>query len=162
MIRQTDEPTPNRFCNRRPPKAKACRRGVTAVESALVLMALFVLVLGMLDLGIASFRRNLLAEAARRVVRTAILHGESADQPLGPQAIDLPADQHPRILAAVAPVLKTMRADEVRVQLTWQEESNATNGLVQVQIDYVHPTLMSRWWGVDLIPLQARATGTIE
>lgn len=138
------------------------RHGATAVESALVLMILFVLVLGMFDFGIAAFRRNMLCEGAKRIARMAVLHGENSSQPLGPGSMDIRADENLLISSSLAPVLKTMRAEEVRVQVNWQNTSNATNSLVQVEVDYPHGMLMSRWWGLDLISLRGHAAGRIE
>jgi len=138
------------------------RRGATAVESALVLMILFVLVLGMFDFGMAAFRRNLLCEGAKRIARMAVLHGENSSEPLGPGTIDIRANENLLISTSLAPILKTMRAEEVRVQVNWQNSSNATNSLVQVDVDYPNGMLMSRWWGFNLISLRGHAAGRIE
>ncbi|MEX2357386.1 MAG: TadE/TadG family type IV pilus assembly protein [Pirellulaceae bacterium] len=132
------------------------------MESAFVLMVLFVLVLGMFDFGIAAFRRNLLCEGAKRIARMAVLHGENSSQPFGPESIDTQADENQAILATLAPILKTMRADEIRVQVVWQDTSNVTNSLVQVEVEYPNGMLMSRWWGIDLISLHGHAAGRIE
>src|SRR4051812_47653674 len=54
------------------------RRGATLAETTLVLVAFLTLILGMLDLGLAVFRQQLVSRAARGAARLAIVHGSVA------------------------------------------------------------------------------------
>jgi len=58
--------------------ARRRRRGATLVETTLVLVAFLTLVFGMLDLGLAMFRQELVSRAARQANRLAIVHGTAA------------------------------------------------------------------------------------
>src|SRR4051794_4019429 len=55
------------------------RRGMTLVETALIIIAFLMLVLGTIDLATAVFRYHMLSQAARQGVRQVIIHGELAD-----------------------------------------------------------------------------------
>jgi Flp pilus assembly protein TadG len=55
--------------------ARRNRRGAALVETAVVLSVFLGLVFGMLDLGLAVFRRHIICEAARQGARIAAVHG---------------------------------------------------------------------------------------
>lgn len=59
------------------------RRGAQAVEAAIVLTLFVTLVLGMIDLGMGVLRYNTVSQAARIVVRRAIVHGSLATAAFG-------------------------------------------------------------------------------
>src|SRR5438552_607017 len=57
---------------------RSSRRGITLVETAIVLNVFLLLILGTLDLGIATYRYNTLSQAARNGARQAAVHGALA------------------------------------------------------------------------------------
>src|SRR5262245_46439280 len=54
------------------------RQGTVTVESTVVVLALLIMILGMLDLGLAVFQYHVVSEAARQGARLAIVHGQMA------------------------------------------------------------------------------------
>ena len=59
-------------------RMKQLRRGATLVEAAIVLPVFLLLVFGIIELGLAVARYNMLAEVARDGARMAIVHGADA------------------------------------------------------------------------------------
>jgi Flp pilus assembly protein TadG len=60
------------------PAQRPNRRGAALVEAAIVLPVFLTLALGMIDLGIAVFQNNAVAEASRQGARIASVHGLKA------------------------------------------------------------------------------------
>ncbi len=113
------------------------------MEAAITLPVFLFLVLGMMDLGIAVQRRNLVAEAARMGARQAIVHGSDAVQ-LGPWTADsavagVRARLEPLMAASgIAPA-------DFDVSVTYQKnDPNADHNspgstvVVRVSVDYEH------------------------
>jgi hypothetical protein len=59
-------------------RKRPIRRGAAMVEAAIVLPVFLTLCLGMIDLGIAVFQNNAIAEASRQAARLAAVHGAMA------------------------------------------------------------------------------------
>lgn len=106
------------------------RRGVAAIETALVLMLFFSLVFGMLDLGLAVFRYHVLAHAARDVARQAIVRGSMAPPQLdswGPETYTGQADADHPIAEATRRVLGGLDPADVEILVEWPTGSNVFN-----------------------------------
>lgn len=128
-------------------RAASARRGAAMIETAISILVFLALVMGMLDLGLAVFRRHVLAEAARHLARRAIVHGELADRlgPWGPTTFSGTA-------AASHPVADTVRGflngggsgtpilepTEVTVSIEWPGGSNEVEQPVRVTLGTTH------------------------
>jgi Flp pilus assembly protein TadG len=122
-------------------KAKNRRPGATMAESALIMTAFMMLLVGSFDLGMGVFRQYVLSEAARQGVRKAIIHGSLASTNLpgggpwgtatyGPTAAN-GADAKAQ---AIAPFLTGMDPSQVNVTYTWPDSSNLAEKRVQVTL----------------------------
>src|SRR4051794_35819209 len=111
----------------RPRLRQRKRRGSTAVETGLVLLTLFTLVFGTLDLSIALFRQQIVSHAARQGARTASVHGSLAQSgwnggswgptPSGPvTASSAPTD--PKVMA-ITPYLAGLTLSDVSIKYEW-------------------------------------------
>jgi Flp pilus assembly protein TadG len=121
------------------------RSGVATVESAIVLSIYLLLLLGMMELSIAVVRYGMLADAARRVARTAITRGSMAPNSLGtwgPATTETTADKSDPIAAAVRPTLATMDPKDVRIRVHWPDGGNQPDQRVHVTIAYTHYPLV--------------------
>lgn len=140
------------------------RRGASLVEMAIVLMVFITLVLGMLDLGIAVFRRHLLAQAARQGVRQAIVHGGMANASMGvwgPTAWSGTADSGGHeVLNVIQPMLAGMDPSTVDVQIEWLDAGNdvMNDDHVRVSVSTDYQPMMTFIFGNPTFTLQAAST----
>jgi hypothetical protein len=137
------------------------RLGSTLVESAIVLSACAVLLLGMLEMSLALVRYTAMSETARRVAREAIVHGgraAPAREMWGPATLTITAaDDHPAAAAARI-ALVTVKPADVQLELTWPDGDNEPNHRVRVAVSYVHrPFVRIPGW-YDELPLQGVST----
>ena len=144
-----------------PVRSRSMRRGVTLVESAVVLSICLFLLLGMLELSVALVRHTVLAEAARRVVRSAIVHGAKArlaQGRWGPASLTMnAAGAHPA--AAIArDTLMTIDPSQVQIAIEWLDASNQPDQRVRVAVSYTHhPVVPVPGW-YDRLNLQSVST----
>ena len=140
------------------------RRGTTTVEAALVLGTVLLVLLTILDLGLAVCQYNVLAGAAGAVARTAIVHGSAAPPQVdswGPAQYSATAADSSEIAAAAVPFLGPLSPQNVSITVTWPDASNQAGSRVTVQLAYNHQTFsqLVGTWGA--IPLQATCTLSI-
>ncbi|PQO26461.1 TadE/TadG family type IV pilus assembly protein [Blastopirellula marina] len=142
---------------------KPRRTGATLIEGAFCLAVLFFMVVGMLEFGVASLRRNLLREGASRVARAAMLRGRNTDlDEWGPSQQEMNgADENP-IAAALLPVLTTMSPEDVAIVVDWPDADNRTEKRVNVVLTYEHRLLFGQIWFMDQVPLTAECQMRIE
>jgi Flp pilus assembly protein TadG len=118
---------------------------------ALVLPVFLMLVLGMLDLGIAVFRYHLLGQAAREGARQAMVHGSltTALTRWGPTAWSGTADATPgsagghSIVAAVQPFLVGFDLSQVSIQVNWPSGDNQPGDPVHVTVSSPYQPIMT-------------------
>ncbi len=140
------------------------RRGAALVETAIVLMVFITLVLGMLDLGIAVFRRHMLAQAARQGARQAIVHGGMANSGMGvwgPTAWSGTADSGGHeVLNVIQPMLAGMDPSTVDVQIEWLDGNNdfSLDDHVRVSVSTDYQPMMTFIFGNPTFVLQATST----
>src|SRR5258708_6921049 len=92
------------------------RRGAVAVESAIVLGLLFMLLFAIFDLGLAAVRYNMLSGTARSIARQAIVRGAKAPPELsswGPEGYAGNAADTAEMAHIAAPLLATMDPADV-------------------------------------------------
>jgi Flp pilus assembly protein TadG len=141
------------------------RAGIAAVEGALILAALMLLLFVFLDLGLAVCRYNVLSATARNVARAAIVHGADAAPQLsawGPTAYVGTAADSSDMAAVAAAWLATMNPADVGMQLTWPDGDNQPNHRVSVQLSYSHQFLVSFLGLGTALPLESQSTMLIS
>jgi len=145
----------------KPERSRTTRRGVTLVESAIVLSICLLLLLGMLELSMALVRHTVMAEAARRVARAAIVHGAKArpeQGEWGPASIaTTAAGAHPA--AAIArDTLMTIDPSQVQIAIEWLDAGNQADQRVQVAVTYTHYPIVPVPGWYDHLDLQSVST----
>jgi Flp pilus assembly protein TadG len=133
------------------------RQGATAVECAIVLSAFFIILFGMLDLGLAVLDYNTLTEATRRLCRQAIVHGQLASPqmtPWGPTTVTGTASDGTAYGQALSAELATFTLNEVHYAITWPDGANSYDSRVQVTVTYNYQPMMPLILGTSNILLQ--------
>lgn len=133
------------------------------IEGVYCLAIVFFLLVGMLEFGVASLRRNLLRDGAARVARAAILRGQKSElSEWGSQHIDLTAADDDSIARAILPSLATMAPEDVRISVDWPDGDNLTEQRIKVVIEYDHQFLFGNVWLIDQLNLRANTQMRIE
>jgi Flp pilus assembly protein TadG len=155
-----------RSLGRRAPCATPGRRhGATAVEGAIVLSAFFVVLFGMLDLGLLVLDNNTLAEASRRLCRQAIVHGQMAAPQMtvwGPTTVSGTAADGSAYAQALSPELATFNLSDVWFTILWPDGNNSVDSRVTVTVTYQYQPMMAFIFGTNTFPLQATTTMHVE
>jgi Flp pilus assembly protein TadG len=136
------------------------RRAATLLESAVVLPVCLFMLLGMIELTIVLVRHTVMAEAARRVARAAMVHGASAlpsQGQWGPAPLDLDAaDDH--LAAAIArDVLMTLEPSQVQISVRWPDADNESDDRVEVNVTLVHQPMVTFPGFYDQLTLSGRS-----
>lgn len=143
---------------------RGLRRGVAAVEGVFLLSILLLVLFVVFDFGLAAFQYNTLAAVARRVSRTATLHGPAAppeESTWGPAQYLGNAGDNSEIAQIAAPLLATMPASDVAIEVTWPDGSNRENDRVRVHVSYTHHSWVPFLPACNSLNLQAESTATI-
>jgi len=143
----------------------SARTGVALLEGTIVLAVFLTIIFAMFDLGLAVMRQNSLAEAARRLARTAIVHGDLAPPEhaaWGPLPYSGTADDDHEIADAVRAGLVTMNPAEVSISVMWPDGDNRTSDRVIVAVEYAHRTILPSLLGGTSLELRAESTMRIE
>lgn len=117
------------------------RRGATAVETAVVLLTLATLVIGMFELSIAVFRYNNVSNAARRIARAAIVRGRTAPAALGnwgPSEYSGTGGDSGPIADGVRPHLIGLDLDTTDVLIQWPGGDAVPGSPVRVTVSTRH------------------------
>ncbi len=123
------------------------RRGSAMTEAAIILPVFLTLCLGMIDLGIAVFQNNAVAEASRQGARIASVHGSLAPSvwnggPWGPTAYSGAGNSTDAIPTAIsgAGALAGLNPANVTISVQWPTGGNSVlNG------DTVEVTVSTNW-----------------
>src|SRR3982074_1559161 len=92
----------------------------------------FLLLIGIMDIGVAIWSYNVAAEAAREAARQAVVHGSKSGQLYGPAANDANVDKIERQYAiGLTPANVTVRS-------TWPNGNNKPGSPVTVEVEYVY------------------------
>ena len=121
------------------------RRGVVAVETAVIAMLFLTLVLGMLELSIAVFRYNIVSQGARQAARLAIVRGELAPPKLdewGPATYTGGANSGNAVSEAIKPYLTGLDLDNTRITIEWLDGSTRIQDRVHVTIVTSHEVFL--------------------
>ncbi len=151
-----------RACDdRRFEAALGSRSGAAAVEGAIVMSALIVVLFGMLDLSLVVLESNTLSEATRRLGRQAVVHGQMATAPMtvwGPTSVAGSAGDGTEFAQALRPELATFDLNQVKYSIDWPDGTNRPDDRVRVKVTYQYQPLMPFVLGSGSVPLQAVTT----
>lgn len=131
------------------------------VETMVVLLTLLVILFGFLDLGLAVIRHNALSEAARRLAREAIVHGEQAAKDgngWGPASVNLTAAAPSDLAEVIRPVLPTLAPADVTIDVQWPDGDHKVGSRVRVTVTTEHRWITPLIWGGGGLPLSASST----
>lgn len=131
-------------------KKKSRRRAAALVEAAFVLPSLMLLILGMLDFGLATLNRNNLSAAAIRLGRAASLHGQKSSPertPWGPAVYQGTAAGADEIAGVVRPYLAVIAPAQVQIFLEWPDGSNALDQRVRVTLRHQQTPICMGFFG---------------
>lgn len=114
-------------------------RGAVIVETALALPIMFVLILGLFDLGMWSMNANQAANAARDGARAGILTHEQADAPSS-------ADRDAIVAAALARLPEgTARPDDVSISCVDQSDTTVPCHTARIDEDRIRVEVRWVW-----------------
>lgn len=146
-------------------KMPAPRRGAALAEAALILPVFLILILGMLDYGLATLNRNTLAAAAIRLGREASLHGyrSTPERSLwGPAAYVGTAAGADEVAGVVRPYLAVINPAHVQIRVEWLDGSQAVGKRVQVTLRHDQTPICRGLFGSATWNLQAIAVTRIQ
>jgi hypothetical protein len=141
------------------------RTGATLVEGVLVLLVLLILVVGMLDLGVAIFRQHQLDYAARGACRAATVRGSEASVlgVWGPTAVGpVAASSTGSIPTEVRSHLCSLSPSAVTVRVEWPDGDNEPGSRVTVSLETSYQPALTALFGAGPIPLKASSTMPIS
>lgn len=151
-----------RLSNRR---LAAARRGATTVESAFALLAMFVLLFGLFDIGLAVLRHNMLSVAAHAIARAAVVRGSTTSASMtqwGPQTYSGHMGNGSTISQAASDYLSTMPLSQVSVNVSWPDGGNDTGNRVTVTLGFQHEPITPLMSQLGTFSLQGQATLRIQ
>jgi Flp pilus assembly protein TadG len=135
------------------------------VEAAVIISVLLMLILGMIDLGIAVMRYNSISQAAREAARQAMVHGALSPSswnggPWGPAKVSTTASAGSvPVVGAVRPYLFTVDdLDGTTIQVEWPDGSNEPGKRVRVTVSTPYHPMFTFILGNPSITLQATST----
>lgn len=137
------------------------RRGVALVECAFTLPIVTLVVMALLDLGMAATRYNALAEVSRHIAREAIRHGSlapMAEGTWGPDEFQGTMATESEMVASARKKLLLTEAEDVTVGITWLDDSNAPGARVRVEVSTRHPPLLPGLFVWGALPLKSATT----
>jgi len=133
-------------------------RGQSAIEFALTIVILVVLLVGMLELTMFVYTYSVLADAAKEGVRYAIVHGASGTAPAGPtgvpqtgtswgtcSSLDSGTDS---VVTAVQhyAALSLHSTSAIHVYVCYPDKSNNPGSAVEVSVNYPYQPLFGLGW----------------
>lgn len=141
------------------------RSGAALLEGTIVLGVFVTVIFILFDLGLAVMRQNTLAEAARRLAREAIVHGERAspDRSVwGPAQATGNAGDGSEIATVLEAALVTLDPAEVTYELVWPDSDNRSGDRVSVTLEYPHRAILPQVLGSGTLALRSESTMHIE
>jgi Flp pilus assembly protein TadG len=125
------------------------RCGAVMIETALILITLFILTVGLLDFAVGIYRYHVLSEAARQLARNAIVHGQYASRlgTWGPTTYSGTANSGSTIASTVKPYLVGLDPSEVSVTVEWPEATNQIEKAVRATVSVPFKPLLTHWFG---------------
>jgi TadE-like protein len=129
-----------------------------------VVLALLIIILGMLDLGLAVFQYHVVSEAARQGARLAIVHGQMAPSgwnggSWGTTTINQSANTTGTpIVDEIKPLLVGLDLTQTTIKAEWLDGSNAPENRVRVTVSTTYQPCVTFIFGNTSINLSASST----
>jgi Flp pilus assembly protein TadG len=145
-------------------RKRRSRRGTTMVEIAAVLPIFLTLVLGSLDVGLAVYRRDALAQAARQGARQAIVRGSMASAlgAWGPTGFTVSGTSTNSMVVAMRPFLAGFDLSAVTVHASWPDGGNDPALENRVQVTVSAPYRPLPFLGFSKVTYNLQATSTMR
>ena len=131
------------------------RAGATVLEMAVVAPAVLLLLFGMIDLGIAVYAYNTLAEAVRAGTRYGVVHGARATKPAGPLANDRQVED---VVRSYAPGFIPAK---LTVTSTWPDGDNEPSSHITVSANYNYTPTVTALLGFKTLKLSSTSNMSI-
>jgi Flp pilus assembly protein TadG len=132
------------------------RRGVTMLETALIAPLVLILLVGAMDLGIAVYTNNTLAEAVRAGTRYAAVHGLKSPSPVGP------GSNNADVEAIVRQYAPGTQPAQLEVQSVWPDGNNSPGSRVTVSATYNYNLGVTSLVGFRSLKLKSTSTTVIQ
>jgi Flp pilus assembly protein TadG len=131
------------------------------VEMAIILNVFLLLILGTLDLGLATYRYNTLSQVARQGARQAIVHGELAPPLMtawGPTTYTGTAGDGSVYAQAISPMLVGFLPGDVTIQVEWPDGGNSLQQPVRYTVTTEYRPLLTSVFSNTSYTLRAAST----
>ncbi|HUE74887.1 MAG TPA: TadE/TadG family type IV pilus assembly protein [Pirellulaceae bacterium] len=142
-------------------QARAARRGAALVETAVVLSVFLLLILGTLDLGVATYKYNTLSQAARQGVRQAVVHGALAAPAMtvwGPSSYEGTAADGSEQAQAVTSMLAGFKLSDVTIRVEWIDGGNKVQQRVRYSVSSEYRPIIPSFFSQASYTLSAAST----
>lgn len=137
------------------------RRGAVLAEGAIVLTVFLVLVLGTLDLGLATYQYNTLSQAARQGARQAAVHGALATSSMttwGPTTYTGTAGDGSVYAQAVSSMLVGFTLSKVTIKVEWIDGGTAVQQRVRYTVSTTYTPTISSYFSSASYSMSAAST----
>ena len=137
------------------------RRAAAMIETAFMIVLLLILFFGMIDLGIAVLRRNMVAQVAREAARTASVHGEMASAYVaqwGPTTITVSGTWTGDVGVAIRPHLGALDPAETTLTLEWLDGDAQPESRIRAVVTSRHQPFMTSLFGAGAMTFSAVTT----
>ncbi len=141
------------------------RRGVAAVEAAVVLSVFLVILFVMIDLGLMVLDYNLLCDGAQQLCRQAMIHGSKSspqETMWGPTAVNGNAGDGSQYSQSFLQDLPTLTLAKVYYKLDWSNGTNQPDDPVQATLTYQYSPMIPFVLGNQPIALEAVCTMPVD
>jgi Flp pilus assembly protein TadG len=143
----------------------APRRGVAAVEAAIVLSVFLLILFVMIDLGLMVLDYNLLCDGAQQLCRQAMVHGsKSAPQETmwGPTTVQGNAGDGSQYSKSFQQDLTALPLANVNYKLEWPNGTNQPDDSVRATLTYQYKPMVPFVLGNQPISLEAVCTMPVD
>lgn len=121
------------------------RRGAAMVETALVLSAWMILLLGTLDIGMILFRHTVMQQIAERAARLAMIRGANSTPQIaswGPATVRVRLHQSDPVANLLRPSTCGLTPSGFEVLLEWTDGGNQRDQRVTVTVSSAQDTIL--------------------
>jgi hypothetical protein len=115
------------------------------LETALLLSAWIILLMGTLDLGMVLFRHSIMQQIATRAVRLAMIRGANSTPQVaswGPATVQVTLDQSQAVANLLRPSTAGLTPSTFQVRMEWPDGGNQRDQRVKVTVTSAQPTVL--------------------
>ena len=131
------------------------------VETAIVLSVFLLLVIGGMDLALATYKYNTLSQAARQGARQAVVHGSLAAPAMttwGPETYNGTANDGSQYAKAVSPMLVGFVLSNVTIKVEWIDGGNSIQQRVRYTVTMIYKPIVASFFNSATYTLSAAST----